>query len=568
MTAHSGAMYWESFKASSGNLPKATLNLLRFEMLFEERFNTSIIELIKTPQKLDAFTGDAYKSKTEDDKEEEDVVDESFEFAVDDFYDDYGLEKTEKAKDADEDQVLGDEVNPEGLTMEQIFRMEKRFPDLAIDPWWLRFKALKIGFGPKNESVKDKKERDLISRVIDMGFGLHVKVSDVFVHLRESKKFESYRQEFMGEFLKLAFPISRRRYLEHICNGETASVISFERDLKFLFRRSMQRVEEYVSKYGGKDLTNQEEYRIWYHYYEQNFDPPKNIVRRDILSDLKVPRGRLQIGINDKRSWFFRSLQKSTITGGRYDTFGQLDYLPDEVDLFQHRSFLHGIAHCILNGYYGVTNKGTLRESRTYLEYVVGHTEIGKASADKWAFIRPDIVDRLVDNIDTAFPPQEYDFRDCIYKEKQVVNVFICLNLLEYGRVSFMYRDNLKTWYVDEIDHPEVEKKAQMLYEDPELLFASLPILETIFHFVEGHEIDITKDEDVGISFWVNPNSAKTFHAGDRFADKEKLLAQQMQKAVYSFIKNGGRIVDEDEIEEEEEELEDIEALEEIEEVD
>jgi hypothetical protein len=570
MTAHSGAMYWESFKAASGNLPKATLNLLRFEMLFDKRFNTSIIELIKTPQKLDEFSGDAYKAKIEDDKEEEDAVDEVFELAVDDFYDDYGLEEKKKDKEPEEEQVLGEEVNPEGLTMEQIFRMEKRFPDLEIDPWWLRYKALKIGFGPDNQSIKDGKERDLVSRVIDMGFALHIKVSDIFTHLKDGKKFESYRQEFMGEMLKLAFPVARRRYLEHICNGETSSVIAFEKDLKFLFKRSMKRVNEYINSYGGKDQSNQEEYRIWYHYYEQNFDPPKNVIRRDILSDLKIPRGRLQIGINDKGAWFFRSLQKSALES-RYDTFGQLDHLPDEVDLFQHNSFLHGIGHCLLNGYYGVTNKGTLRESRTHLEYVVGHTEIGKASADKWAYIRPDIVDRLVDNMDTAFPPQEYDFRDCIYKKKEVVNVFICLNLLEYGRVSFMYRDNLKTWCVDEIDHPEVEKQAQTIFQNMDLLFVSLPILETIHHFIEGQEIDITKEDEVGISFWVNPTSIKTFHPSDKYADKEKMLARLMKKAAFSFIKNGGQIVDEEEVEEEpdeEDELEDIDALEEIEEID
>ncbi|MFH2131970.1 MAG: hypothetical protein ABIK68_16465, partial [bacterium] len=535
MTAHSGAVYWESFKASSGNLPKATLNLLRLEMLFDPRFNSSVIELIKDPKKLDKFAG-SFFSETIEEKELESDDDVEEEEVLDDFYDDYGIEITaeKKKEEEEEDEVLGEEDYPGGLPIEEIFKIEKKFPSLRQDPWWLRYKALKIGFGPENKRITDQKEKDLISRIIDLGFALHMKISDIFVNMREKTKLVTYREKVLGLFLKKAFPISKRRFLEHISNGEVGSVINFEKDLKFLFERSMKRIQQYVGEYGGKDQTNQEENRIWYHYYEKNFNPPRNVIRRDILTDLKVPRGRLQIGINNKHKWFFRSIQKSTLAESRYDTFGMLDHLPDEVDLFEHESFLHGIAHCILNGYYGVLNKGTLKESRTHLEYSVGHTEIGKASADKWAYIRPDIVDRLVDNIDRAFPPQEFDFRDCIYKEKEIVNVFICLNLLEYGRVSFMYRDNLKTWYVDEIDHPTVERRAQEMYQNVDLFFECLEIQDTIKGFFADNNINIHNPGETGVSFWINPNSLHTHHPADKYSQKERELARDYTRMITS----------------------------------
>ncbi len=533
MVSHSGAIYWESFKASSGNLPKAMLNLLRFEMLFDQRFNTSVIELVKNPRRLDRFAGEKVVDEEDIEEEYKDYdFDDLEEEEEDDFYDDYGLLESDDENPADE--VLGEEDNPEGMSIEQIFKMEERFPTLRQDPWWLRYKALKIGFGPENQSVESSEERIMISRVIDMGFALHIRVSDIFVNIRESKKPKTYREKFLMSFLEKAFTGKKRRNLEHISNGVVESVIKFEEDLKYLFQRSMDRVQKYVEEYGGEDKTNQDENRIWFHYYQKNFDPPKNVVRRDILSDLKVPRGRLQIGYSKEGNWFFKSIQKSGLAGSRYDTLGQLDHLPDEVELFEHVSFLHGIAHCILNGYYGVLNKGTLKESRTVLEFSVAHTELGKRSADQFAFIRPDIVDRLVDNIDQAFPAQEYDFRDCIYKDKEVTNVFICLNLLEYGRVSFMYRDNLKNWCVDEVDHPKVEKAAQELHGKQELVLRSRHIQNTIKEFFSKHKIDFDKiTTSGGLSFWVNPNSITTYHSADKFAQKEEYLAKQFKEVVF-----------------------------------
>jgi hypothetical protein len=545
MVAHSGAMYWESFKASSGNLPKATLRLLRLEMLFDKRFNSSVIELIKKPRKLDKYAGELETVIEEEEEVEEILADEEI-FVEDEpnFFDDYGIENPIKLLDDDDDDgeegdIIGAEESAGGLSIAKIFKMEELFPKLLQDPWWLNFKALKIGFGPENETVGDHKDRDMISRVIDLGFALHVKVSDVFNKVKsKSNKADNYREQFLFAFLEKTFPRKRRLFLEHIFNGDVDAVIQFEHDLKYIFKNSMLRMHQVIEQRGGKDKTNQDEFKIWYHYYEQNFEPPPNVVRRDILSHLKIPRGRLQIGYHESnKKWFFKSLQKSSLARSRYNTFGELDHLPDEVELFDSQSFLYGIAHCMLNDYYGVVNRGTLLESRTHLEFSVAHMSLGNRFADKWAYVRPDIVIRLFEGIQDAFPPQDYDFRDCIYKAREISNVFICCNLLGCGRISIMYRSNLKTWYVDEFDHPELEKQAEACYENLELLLNSPVIIETIKKFFKKHKFKLTESTRDAVHYWVNPNSFRTFHSADNFPQKEKALAKQFGTFIYQAVR-------------------------------
>jgi hypothetical protein len=540
MVTHSGAIYWESFKASSGNLPKALLNLLRIEMLFDPRFNISIIELIKSPGKIDRYAGIADNQQdldsvnyVEDDEEydEDDYADDEDEDnGNDDFFADFGFAV---GQDDDNDEIIGEDDSLEGVKIETLFALEDKFPLLLIDPWWLRYKALKIAFSPACKIVTDENELETLSRVIDLGFALHIKVSDIFGKRDGRKKDESHRERFMREYLAVTFPRSRRKNLEHIFQGEIKAVLDFERDLKFLFKRSMDRVKTLVDNLPGKDRSNQEEYRIWYYYYEKNFDPLPNVVHKDILSHLKVPRGRLQIGYRAGK-WFFKSLQKRSQTS-KYDTFGELDHLPDEVELFEHESFLHGIAHCIQNGYYGITKKGTLLESRTQMEFAVGKMEVGELSTDEFAFIRPDSVVRLTDKIDQAFPPQNYDYRDCLYKDKEITNIFICLNLLKYGQLSILYRDNMKLWYVDLFDHQQIEQKAEHYHDNYTELFSSPILHETLHSFFTEHKFKLTTRTKELLYCWVNPNSVETKHGADKTPQKEKDLAAEFKQTILNI---------------------------------
>ena len=546
MVAHSGAIYWESFKASSGNLPKAMLNLLRIEMLFDPRFNTSIIELIKNPKKLDDLIEDkTQKVEDEDDYDDDDYDDDDYDDDEeddyddddDDFFDNFGAEE-ESGAEAAENDVLGEDDSVGSVTLQVLFSLEDKFPLLLADPWWLRYKALKIAFGPACRVIKDPDEIALVSQIIDLGFALHIRVADVFNKPGANKKYTTHREQFMVDFLAKAFPPSRRQRLEHIFIGEINAVLQFEKDLKFLFQRSMERVRTLVDVLPGKDESNQDEFKIWYYYYEKHFDPPENVVRRDILSHLKQARGRLQIGYRDKK-WFFKSLQKRVLEKSRYDTFGNLDHLPDEVELFDHKSFLHGIAHCIQNNYYGITGRGTLLESRTHLEFSVAHMKMGKLSADKYAFIRPDSVVRLFDKIDRAFPSQDYDYRDCIYKEREITNIFMCLNLLEYGRLSILYRDNMKTWFVDLFDHPEIEKRAFDYYEESEKMLNSPFLHQTLKQFFQKQKFRLNPQTKSTVYYWVNPNSIHTHHPPNKVTLKEKELAKEFENVVFGRHGNG-----------------------------
>ncbi|MDT8445912.1 MAG: hypothetical protein RRB13_03305 [bacterium] len=527
MVAHSGAIYWESFKASSGNLPKALLNLLRLEMLFDSRFNISIMELIKEPERLDRYVlaPDAEEVPAEEDAAEEEEAD---------FFADYGILRTESHQD--EGAIYSEEDFKGGLRSEELFKLEQRFQRLQEDPWWMRYKALKIGFAAAEERIPDQAERDLISEIIDLGFALHVRVSDVFGPPKKNLEM-TYREQVLRQFLDKAFPMTQRVRLEHIFMGEVQAVDLFEEDLKRLFKNSMARVLKIVDESPGGDQTNRDEFRIWYHYYQKHFEPARNVVRPDILSHLKVARDRLQIGFDqDKRQWFFQSVQKKDAGQGNFSAEA-LEHLPEKVTLYRHRNFLHGIAHCMMNGYYGVFNKGTLFQRTTQLELVATNMNLGKRTANTFCYITPDLVERMVERVDRNFPPQEYDYRDCIYKEREITEVFICLNLLEFGSLTVMYRDNMKVWYVDQFDHPELEKAADDYYQAYDVLLGHAALFKTLRMFFKAQKFPLSAANQQKLTFWVNPHSARTGHPGNKPKQKEDDLAAMFKKAFFDQLK-------------------------------
>jgi len=525
MVAHSGAIYWESFKASSGNLPKAFLNLLRLEMLYDPRFNVSIIELIKQPNRLDQYMPSEESTETQD---EGDSLSEE-----DDFFADYGMSG---ATEDDTDAILSEADFAGGLTVQEVLKAEERFPTLLEDPWWLRYKALKIGFSTSNKTIEDPEVIDRISSIIDLGFALHIRISDVFGPVKKKPE-PTYREKVMRHFLRHAFPLSKKVHLEHIFMGEVEAVRQFELELKGLFKDSMARVLKMVAEAKGHDQSNQEEFKIWYHYYEKFFEPKENVVRPDILAHLKVARDRLKIGMDPADGqWSFKSIQRKDDQDEKFSAEA-LEHLPSEVTLFKHPGFLHGVTHCVMNGYYGTFNKGTLFERETHIELEAAHLDLGKRSANEYCYFSPDSLDRLVHRIIKHFPPQEYDYRDCITKEREVTEVLVCMNLLEFGRLSILYRDNLKVWYVDHFEHPELEAGADQHYEAWELLFSHPALLKTLQAFCTEQKIKMANFDKEKFLFWVNPNSARTGHPSNKKKLKEEDLAKDMKKAVLKKLR-------------------------------
>ena len=259
---HSVAAYWEAFKGSSGNLPKATLNLHRFEMLLEKGINKTNIQLVKKPDVLDKLI-QTPEPKSEYDHGEEGVTVVNF-------------------------------------PVHELKEFEEKHPDLKYDPWWLRYKALKIGYS-KPGLVEGVTEGEIasISNLVDHSFALHLRISDVFTKPGDQRKFTSHREKVLRDFLVTVFPggSEQRTRLHAIFIGDVLTVNTFEKELREIFQKSVERIHKKVTNMEVQvDEQTSKEVQIWYHYYKKSFESPPNVIQKSILNHLQVPRGRLQIG--------------------------------------------------------------------------------------------------------------------------------------------------------------------------------------------------------------------------------------------------------------------------------
>ncbi|MBI3993653.1 MAG: hypothetical protein HY342_10290, partial [Candidatus Lambdaproteobacteria bacterium] len=500
---HEGAVYWEAFKASSGNLPKATLNLLRFEMLLETKFQRTTIQLIKQPDALDALVTPRPTDKT--------------------------------------NAELAAMVEQRGLATAYLLAMEEAHPLLRQDPWWLRYKALKIGFcEPAGVEGVDEEQRDRLSRVIDLAFALHVRVSDVFRKPGDQRSFSSHREQVLLDFLQQAFPptSSARNNLQYIFAGDIEAVGRFENELRELFRLALRRCLEKIAQRGYQNLHKQsEEIKLWSHYYQENFEPKKNVVRKTIMKHLTFARGRVRLGYIPGEGWYFKSVQKQSGVGKRFDTFGILDHLPEEITLVEGTTFIAGLATCIVNGYYGIINPGQLKQSRTALEFDGRHMDLGSKLDNQAAFLRPDHVERIFNRIYDFFPPEAHHYTDSIRVERRVKRLLVFVNLWKFGRLSILYRDNLNTWFTDEFDHQGLVERAEALRADPEAFFASDALHESLDHFLMGQRLYFSELE---VATWVNPNSLHTPHSRSQPEVEERDLAQAFQASLLKHQKHKG----------------------------
>ena len=493
VAAHSGAVYWEAFKASSGRLYKAYLNLLRYETLLDPPFNKSIIQLMKEPAYLNQFT----RQKPEDERL---------------------CLKLQTAY---------------GLLDWDLAGLENEFPSLRQDPWWLRYKLLKLAYAqPRRVPGVDDAGGARIARAIDLAFAMHVRLSDVITKPGRRKTAESPREAVLHRLLAIAFPQGsrRRQHLEHLFIGETSALNAFESELRELFQSCLNRITERLSSDAIRTESNQEEFKVWFHFYQRNFDPPPNAVPQTIMKHLKVPRGRLQIGYHRKHGWFFRSIQRESKVGKRFDTFGMLEHLPEEVMLIQTPSMPRGLTDCILNGYYGILQQGTLKETRTAIELLPGFMDLGNHIDNNLAFLRPDMVHRLMDCIIQGFPHRPLHYLDCIRLKRKLTEVLVCVNINHYGRLAIISRDNLQTWYVDEFDHPPLFESARVLATQPAQMLGQLAFQKTLIQFFRSWETGL---EDVSFHAWVNPNSLQTDHAPQQMPLKEQDLAALFKQATF-----------------------------------
>ena len=492
---HGGAVYWEAFKASSGNLPKATLNLLRYEMLLDDRFQQTIVHLVREPKALNGRV-------------------------------------TPRGRDEQEnEQALRNEAH--GMPCWVLLDLEFDHPALLQDPWWMRYKALKIGFAEQDGvSGLQAEDRGRISKMLDLAFALHLRISDAFTKPGDTRAFDSHREQVLRKLLEYAFPpgTDKRTHLEHIFSGDVRAVNLFEAELREQFRRSLGRAQQIIARFGLQDLHKKnQEVKLWHHYYENNFQPPDNMVRLTIMNDLMIPRGRVRIGYKIGEGWYFQSVQRESTIGKRFDTFGILNHLPEEVTLVEKSGFLKGLAECIINGYYGIINRGALNETRTQLEFNREHMDLGGSLDNKLAFVRPDHVDRIMNRILDFFPNEPHHYLDFFRVDRRVRKVFVFLNLWKYGRLSILYRDTLNVMYCDEFDHPELERQAPKLRADPNALLSAEPVHESLDRFLRDKTLYV---DEIELATWVNPNSVETSHSSAQIGLKEKDLANAFQQAI------------------------------------
>ena len=498
LAQHMPAAYWEAFKASSGNLPKATLNLLRFEMLLEEEYRHTIIKFIKEPRAINEMISSRPREPQQ-----------------------------ERAA------LVREET---GMPNWVLTELELDYPALQQDPWWLRYKALKVAFGEAGGVTGMKEsQRDQISKIVDLAFALHVRISDVFTKPGDRHSFDAHREQVLVRFLDYAFPAGtgKRKQLEHIFSGEVQAVSQFETELREHFRGSLERTQSKIAQLGVENPRKKsQEVKLWHEYYLEYFEPKPNVVQKTIMHHLKFPRGRLQIGYEIDRGWFFRSLQKASQVGKRFDTFGVLDHLPEEVTLIKDTHFMFGLATCIVNGYYGILNRGTLRETRTALEFDRKHMDLGNRLDNEKAFISPDYIERMLERILKFFPYEYHHYLDFIRVDRKVQRIYVFLNLWRFGRLSFLYRDNLNTWYCDEFDHPDLHKQGQELCKDLDGLLSAPTLHESLDRFLVSQRLFV---DEVELKTWVNPNSVESRHSALEPIIKERELADVFAQKILSI---------------------------------
>jgi hypothetical protein len=536
---HGGAIYWEAFKASSGNLPKSTLNLLRFEMLLDAHLIKSIIQIAKEHDLLNALV----TPKPAEEGLATGTIDPTKQPAPE-FRDARSILRGVKAPRPQASAAAVAEARAQtvtgqleamanlksGLPPWALLEVEEQFPQLLFDPWWLRFKTLKIGFHEDGGvSGISRAERDRLSKVIDLAFCLHVRISDV-MKAKDDKRGKAeaptYREQVLRAFLDRAFPPGspRRINLENLFVGGVRGLLNFEKELRELFQRSMMRVEEKMAAMGVRDHAGESrEVELWLNYYVENFQPPLNAVPRVIMKHLKVARHGIQVAYRPGEGWAFLSIQRrSLLEQAALDSGRNVTYLPEKVLLLENSGFASGVAHCVLNGYFGTVNKGTPEEHRTVVELDDKKLDQGNNIHNELAFLKVEQLNRLMGRIADAFPYQPYNYMDILKTERTVTGVFVILHLWRFGQVSIIYRDNLSQWYCDEFEVPALFEHAEELTRDLTRMLRAKPLLEAIRAHFKKHNIVVEK---AGMAAWVNPNTLAPDHTQsfrERLLDMEE----------------------------------------------
>ncbi|MBF0237312.1 MAG: hypothetical protein HQM12_06375 [SAR324 cluster bacterium] len=481
MQTHMGAAYWEAFKATSGNLPKSLLNLLRIETMYHPEYLYTIIELIKYPSLIN--------------------------------------ERINAILNHEQPTVNQRIKKGDGLQIRELVRLEQSIPALKMDPWWLKYKILKVFYQDPITSI-DPSERRKISRNIDLCFALHIKLSDAF----GEPKTDGYREKFLKEFLTFVFPEKSwgREYMESLFRGEVRSVDHFEADLRDLFANCLDRIHASLVAHNMPDLSNRQEFDIWFHYYQQHFIVDSKMIRRNILTHLKTPRELIRIMYKTSRirgHWIFLQSAHEHNPGSESPA--------TDVELLVETSFLKGIASCILNGYYGLTESRD-GPKKTRFELDVSTLNI-RHLEDHWSMVDSELISIIADRIVALFPYQKHSYLECIQSVCQITEAFFFINLFHFGTLSVLCRDNLRNWWIEDYAHPSLQLAARELYDNPAKLMNHPELNTTIKAFLKQNRIK-PGDPGLRLDFWYNPMSINQPQFSE-MRKREKLSSRSFRDA-------------------------------------
>ena len=482
---HGGAIYWEAFKATTGNLPKALLQLLRFEMLLDARFTLPIIRLLRQPEVFDHLA----------------------------------LPRPEgEMRQIGEQAALGQMKT--GLPGWQVLELERQFLILPHDPWWMRYKVLKLVFAhPEGINELGEDERRRLSFLIDINFALHLRIADVMPvpeddapngAKRSPPPFvgNRVRHAFLSAFLDRAFPphTPSRIHLENLLNGSMAGVSHFDAELRNTLRRLIVRVESKLSALGVRELVAEgEELRLWLNHYTESFQRPENAVPSMVLKHLRAPRPCIEVGHHPEAGWTFFSKRHPREERPLVVPSRLTPYLPDRVPLLENPSFLKGLAACVRNRYFDrVLLHG--QQVSTIMEIDVHALQFAGELDRQHARLTEGGLNRLMMHLQAFFPPLTLDYRTVLHQKRHHRDIFVLLNLLRFGQLEVLYRDHLDEWYVDTYQVPEMISEAEKLVESPQALLGFWPLHQKFAAFLAKRRID---PGEVRFAAWVNPASVR-----------------------------------------------------------
>ncbi len=141
-----------------------------------------------------------------------------------------------------------------GQLINSIIKMEKDYPALQVDPWWLKFTEMLTRFenyGEENNVEKDFELSTLsvIQKNIIFCFALYIGISKIIDFEKEGYTIEfdentSWHDRALADFFKIFYSIpEEQKEIINFSEGQDEICINKEKILKQLFIESMSRVE-------------------------------------------------------------------------------------------------------------------------------------------------------------------------------------------------------------------------------------------------------------------------------------------------------------------------------------